>query len=161
MNVIIEKKAHVTTIIINRPKVRNAVDLPTAKALADAFREFEADGDAKVTVLTGADNFFCAGYDLKSMANGAFQRWETDEDAPMGPFRMKKIGTTLSCLNITIYPREISRYPKFTKPFLYYLIIKPSLQKYLSSVLNGFHWYITKNERVKKNQFGTHKWFSD
>ena len=89
------------------------------------------------------------------------ERWETDEDAPMGPFRMKKIGTTLSCLNITIYPREISRYPKFTKPFLYYLIIKPSLQKYLSSVLNGFQWYITKNERVKKNQFGTHKWFSD
>ena len=89
MNVIIEKKAHVTTIIINRPEVRNAVDPPTAEALADAFREFEADGDAKVAVLTGADNFFCAGADLKALSKGGFHRWETKDDAPMGPSRMK------------------------------------------------------------------------
>ena len=89
MNVIIEKKAHITTIIINRPEVRNAVDPPTAEALADAFREFEADGDAQVAVLTGADNFFCAGYDLKSMSKEVFQQWETQNDAPMGPSRLK------------------------------------------------------------------------
>ena len=89
MKVIVEKKAAVTTIIINRPEVRNAVDPPTAEALTDAFREFEADGDAKVAVLTGADNFFCGGYDLKSVSNGTFHRWETQKDAPMGPSRMK------------------------------------------------------------------------
>lgn len=89
MNVIIKKKAHVTTIIINRPEVRNAVDPSTAEALAGAFREFEADGDAKVAVLTGADNFFCAGADLKSLSKWIFHRWETEDDAPMGPSRMK------------------------------------------------------------------------
>jgi len=89
VNVIIKKKAPVTTIIINRPEVRNAVDLTTAKALADAFRSFETDEDAKVAVLTGADNFFCAGYDLKSMSKEVFHQWETQSTAPMGPSRMK------------------------------------------------------------------------
>jgi len=89
MNVIIEKEARVTTIIINRPEVRNAVDPSTAKALADAFRDFEADKDARVAVLTGADNCFCAGADLKSLSKGIFHRWLTDDNAPMGPSRMK------------------------------------------------------------------------
>lgn len=89
MNVLIERKAPVTTIIINRPDVRNAVDPQTAKALADAFREFEADSHARVAVLTGADNCFCAGADLKSLSKGIFQRWQTDDNAPMGPSRMK------------------------------------------------------------------------
>jgi len=62
---------------------------------------------------------------------------------------------------LTIYPHDINRYPSFAKSIAYYLYIKPSLYKYLSSVLYGFRWYITTNERVKKNQFGTHKWFSD
>lgn len=71
-----------------------------------------------------------------------------------------KIDNTSSDLNITIYSHDVKRYPSFAKPIIYYLYIKPSLHKYLSSVLKGFRWYITKNERVRKNQFGTHKWFS-
>lgn len=88
MNVITEKKEQVTTIIINRPEVRNAVDPPTAEALANAFREFEADEGAKVAVLTGADGFFCAGADLKALSGGDFHRWDTENNAPMGPSRM-------------------------------------------------------------------------
>lgn len=42
MNILIDKVGPVTTLTINREQVRNAVDRPTAQALADASREFEA-----------------------------------------------------------------------------------------------------------------------
>ena len=58
MKVIVEKSDGVTTITINRPEVRNAVDSETATQLADAFRAFESDPDAKVAVLTGAKGHF-------------------------------------------------------------------------------------------------------
>ena len=61
--VIVEKQDRVTTVIINRPEVRNAVDGETAALLADAFRDFEADEGADVAVLCGAEGFFCAGAD--------------------------------------------------------------------------------------------------
>jgi len=74
----------------NRPEVRNAVDGPTAKALAEAFRTFEADGDAKVGVLTGSSGYFCAGADLKAVADsqGRTNRVSEEGDGPMGPSRM-------------------------------------------------------------------------
>lgn len=80
----------VWTITITRPEVRNAVDGPTAQALADAFRDFERDDDALVAVLTGAEGYFCAGADLKAMANdpGRANRVAPDGDGPMGPTRM-------------------------------------------------------------------------
>jgi enoyl-CoA hydratase len=58
----------VTTVIVNRPEVRNAIDPDTARGLQAAFREFEADDNAAVAVLGGAGGCFCAGYDLKSLA---------------------------------------------------------------------------------------------
>jgi enoyl-CoA hydratase len=88
MNVLLEKKGPVTTVILNRPEVRNAVDRPTAEALAEAFREFEKDREARVAVLTGAGGFFCAGADLKALAEGRQNRLEEDGDGPMGPSRM-------------------------------------------------------------------------
>ena len=89
MTVSIEKKGPVTTVIINRPDVRNAVDRPTAEALAEAFRAFEQDDDALVGVLYGKNGHFCAGADLKAIADGARRnRLEFDGDGPMGPSRM-------------------------------------------------------------------------
>ncbi|MBI9083486.1 MAG: crotonase/enoyl-CoA hydratase family protein [Desulfobacterales bacterium] len=88
MNVIVEKSAPVTTIVINRPEVRNAVDGPTAEALAGAFRAFEADEDARVAVLAGAGGHFCAGADLKGFTEGRGNRLFADGDGPMGPSRM-------------------------------------------------------------------------
>src|SRR5205814_6288931 len=73
---------------IARPEVRNAVDGPTAKALADAFRAFEADDDAAVAVLTGAGGTFCSGADLKAIASGRGNRVTEDGDGPLGPTRM-------------------------------------------------------------------------
>ena len=69
----VERDGPVTTVTIDRPEVRNAVDRPTAEALADAFRAFDADDDASVAVLTGAGGHFCAGADLKAVGDGAWQ----------------------------------------------------------------------------------------
>ncbi len=88
MTVRIEKTGPVTTVILARPEVRNAVDGPTARALADAFRAFEADRDARVAVLFGEGGTFSAGADLKAIARGEGNRFAPDGDAPLGPTRM-------------------------------------------------------------------------
>lgn len=91
MRVIIEKTGPVTTLIINRAEVRNAVDRPTAEALGAALRAFEADEQARVAVLTGAGGTFCAGADLGAVAEGVERsnRLDTEGDGPMGPSRMQ------------------------------------------------------------------------
>jgi enoyl-CoA hydratase len=88
MTVSVEKNGVITTIIIDRPEVRNAVDRATAMALADAFREFEVDDSALVAVLYGDHGAFCAGADLKAIAGGRGNRVEAGGDGPMGPSRM-------------------------------------------------------------------------
>jgi enoyl-CoA hydratase len=88
MPVIIEKKQSVTTIILSRPAVRNAVDRQTAEDLATAFRQFEADYDARAAVFYGDHGNFCAGADLKAIAAGQSNRTEPTGDGPMGPTRM-------------------------------------------------------------------------
>jgi enoyl-CoA hydratase len=87
MSVHIQRDGHVTIITIDRPQRRNAVDRATADALADAFRAFDADEDAHVAILTGAGGTFCAGADLKAIADGQPNRLEPDGDGPMGPSR--------------------------------------------------------------------------
>jgi enoyl-CoA hydratase len=78
----------VVVVTIDRPEVRNAVDGPTADALADAFRRFEGDASLAVAVLTGAGGTFCAGADLKGVAEGRGNRVAEEGDGPMGPTRM-------------------------------------------------------------------------
>jgi enoyl-CoA hydratase len=78
-------------VTIDRPEVANAIDRPTADLLAGAFRRFDADDEAAVAVLTGANGTFCAGADLKAMREpGAprASRVEPDGDGPVGPTRM-------------------------------------------------------------------------
>ncbi|MFE0041797.1 crotonase/enoyl-CoA hydratase family protein [Streptomyces albireticuli] len=79
----------VTTVVLARPGVRNAVDGPAAAALADAFREFEADEDARVAVLWGEGGTFCAGADLKAFGTERGNRVAPDGDGPMGPTRLR------------------------------------------------------------------------
>jgi enoyl-CoA hydratase len=76
-------------VTIDRPDVRNAVDGPTAAALADAFRRFDADPERAVAILTGAGGTFCAGADLKAIADARGNRVTPDGDGPMGPTRMQ------------------------------------------------------------------------
>lgn len=90
MTVHTSRDGDVLVVTIDRPEVRNAVDGPTATALADTFRAFDDDPDLSVAVLTGANGTFCAGADLKAVATGRGNRVETDVslDGPMGPTRM-------------------------------------------------------------------------
>jgi enoyl-CoA hydratase len=83
-----EKHGHVTTIIMDRPEVRNAVDRATAEALAGAFRDFEAEPEARVAVFWGNHGNFCAGADLKAIAAGRGNLTQAEGDGPMGPSRM-------------------------------------------------------------------------
>ena len=89
MTIHIERRGAVTTVIIDRPAARNAIDRATAQALADAFRAFEADAEAAVAVLCGTGGHFCAGADLKAfVANPDEWQLSEDGDAPLGPTRM-------------------------------------------------------------------------
>ncbi|EME23611.1 crotonase/enoyl-CoA hydratase family protein [Rhodococcus triatomae] len=87
--VLIERDSRVTTVSINRPHARNAVDRPTADALAAAFRDFDADPDADVAILTGVGGTFCAGADLKALGTDRGNSVGRDGDGPMGPTRMR------------------------------------------------------------------------
>jgi enoyl-CoA hydratase len=84
-----ETEAGVAIVTIDRPQRRNAVDRPTADALADAFRNFDADANLDVAILTGAGGYFCAGADLRAIGEGNPNRITTDGDGPMGPSRMQ------------------------------------------------------------------------
>ncbi|HKK02714.1 MAG TPA: crotonase/enoyl-CoA hydratase family protein [Gammaproteobacteria bacterium] len=88
----------VTLVRIQRPEAANAVDPTTARALYRAMLDFEADDGASVAVLAGTPTRFCAGFDLKSLADGAADEWleqlhfgETGEPplGPMGPTRLR------------------------------------------------------------------------
>jgi enoyl-CoA hydratase len=85
----VERSGPVTTVLLSRPERRNAVDGATALALADAFREFEADPEAAVAVLHGEGGVFCAGADLQEAGGPAGNRVAPDGDGPMGPTRMR------------------------------------------------------------------------
>ena len=98
----VEREQHIWTVTITRPEVRNAVDGPTARALADAFRAFDADEEARVAILTGDAGHFCAGADLRTVASGSSRGElgaadqgltlalddDIDHDGPMGPTRL-------------------------------------------------------------------------
>lgn len=88
MTVHYEAADGIAVVTIDRPDARNAVDGPTALALANAFRAFEADDDLAVAILTGAGGTFCAGADLKSVGTANGNQMNPDGDGPMGPSRM-------------------------------------------------------------------------
>jgi enoyl-CoA hydratase len=93
MSVLVERDGAVCIVTINRPERRNAVDTETARALFDAFIGFDDDASAAVAILTGASGAFCAGADLKALAEGQ-SRTRVIEDGlntlgPMGPTRLR------------------------------------------------------------------------
>lgn len=89
MSVRVENNGRVTTVIIDHPERRNAVDRPTATALADAFRTFDADPDSAVAVLWGAGGHFCAGADLGALTDESRRnRISPEGDGPLGPTRL-------------------------------------------------------------------------
>ena len=82
--ILVEAAGPVTTIVINRPQARNALDNEAAHGLADALRAFEADAGARVAVLTGAGGAFCAGADLKELGAGTdYFPWAGSDEGPL------------------------------------------------------------------------------
>ncbi|MBF0493021.1 MAG: crotonase/enoyl-CoA hydratase family protein [Deltaproteobacteria bacterium] len=92
MPLLIEKKNRITTVLLNRPEVKNAIDGPTAAALADAFRDFDQDPESDVAVFYGKGGTFCAGADLKAILNpqneNQAHRLDPSGDGPLGPTRL-------------------------------------------------------------------------
>lgn len=88
MSVNVVRNGPVTTVILDRPHARNAVDGPTALALFDAFDAFDRDEDAGVAVLWGDHGTFCAGADLKAIGTADSNPTHRVGPGPMGPTRM-------------------------------------------------------------------------
>ncbi|HUP06997.1 MAG TPA: crotonase/enoyl-CoA hydratase family protein, partial [Caldimonas sp.] len=94
--VVVKRDGDILVVTIDRPQARNAVDGPTARALVAAFRAFDADAAARVAILRGAGEHFCAGADLKAVARGTgpgntdglVLDDDMDADGPMGPTRL-------------------------------------------------------------------------
>jgi enoyl-CoA hydratase len=88
MSVRVEHSGPVTTVIMNRPEARNAVNGPTSAELFAAFEEFDRDDSASVAVLWGDNGTFCAGADLKAMGTPESNPVHRTGPGPMGPTRM-------------------------------------------------------------------------
>jgi enoyl-CoA hydratase len=74
-HVLVETEGHVATVTLNRPEARNAFGAQMLVRMADAWASLDADPEVRVIILTGAGGHFCAGSDLKAMAEG----WKDDE----------------------------------------------------------------------------------
>ena len=88
MSVNVVRNGPVTTVILDRPHARNAVDGPTAMALYEAFDAFDRDEEASVAVLWGDHGTFCAGADLKAIGTPESNPTHRSGPGPMGPTRM-------------------------------------------------------------------------
>src|SRR6266481_8209955 len=84
----VERNGAVTTVIMDRPQARNAVNGPAAAELFTAFEEFDADDSASVAVLWGDNGTFCAGADLKAFGTADANQVHRSGPGPMGPTRM-------------------------------------------------------------------------
>jgi hypothetical protein len=76
-------------------------------------------------------------------------------------WRISQPTASTSELSISIHPHGIDKYPQFLVPIISTLYIQPMIRKYLKSVLKGLKWFLISGEPVQKNQFGTHRWFSN
>ncbi len=80
--------------------IKNESIYKTAKELADAFRSFENDNAARVAVFSGDQGQFCAGADLKKIAEGKPNRMEPAGDGPMGPTRMRLSKPVIAAISV-------------------------------------------------------------
>jgi len=92
------------------------------------------------------------GYDLET--------YRKDKRIASVSWRITEVDDATSMLEITVYPHVLQDWPAIARWVAYWLRIKPYLRSYLRSVVMGFDWYITKGERVPRDAFGKHPWFS-
>ena len=126
MNIKIAHDGPVTTITLNRPECRNAVDPTTARELQAAFVAFDRTPDSRVAVLTGTGDAFCAGFDLKQLADGP-RDWLGDLHfgdnprdpalGPMGPTRLDLSKPVIAAVNGAAGTLNSDRALITTRPF--------------------------------------------
>ena len=84
--VIVETTDRVRTITMHRPEARNALNVALQHELGSALLGAETDDGVDVTVLTGSDPAFCAGLDLRELADGGKNLVGGADDARVSPF---------------------------------------------------------------------------
>ncbi|MDX1375643.1 MAG: crotonase/enoyl-CoA hydratase family protein [Burkholderiales bacterium] len=89
MSIRYEIRDRTAVVTIDRPERRNAVDVDAQGALYAAFERFDADRALDVAILAGAGGHFCAGADLRAMAEGRRKVYDEGPRGPMGPTRMR------------------------------------------------------------------------
>lgn len=92
----VTREGPITIIRIHRPQVRNAINGATAVALRDAWLAFDADESASVGILTGGDEVFCAGADLRDLAG--LETGDADKSGPLGFTRLAVSKPTIAAV---------------------------------------------------------------
>ncbi len=92
------------------------------------------------------------GYDLEIGGVG--------EPRSFVSWRIAPVDGATSTLTITVHPHPLGSLPAVIRWLPYAACVRPLLRRYLSSVVQGVEWYVTKGEAVPRNQFGRHPWFS-
>ena len=93
------------------------------------------------------------GYDLEIGRSGG--------ESSSVSWRITPIDDQNCSLRITVYPQLLQAMPPAIRWVPHLLRVRPLLKSYLSSVVRGFEWYLTRGEPVPRNQFGSHPWFSE
>src|SRR6476646_7825530 len=84
-HVLYEKKDHVAYVTINRPEVRNALHSYAYVELRRCWRDIALDPDVYVGILTGTGEAFCAGRDVKFLAQHQEKGVRTPHEDPNSP----------------------------------------------------------------------------
>ena len=84
-HVVYEKKEHVAYVTINRPEVRNALHSYAYVELRSCWRDIALDPNVYVGIVTGAGEAFCAGRDVKFLAQHQAQGKRTPHEDPNSP----------------------------------------------------------------------------
>ena len=77
---LLEQRAHAVHITLNRPQARNAMSLQMVRELMAVFGAIHDDRTVRAVVLRGAEGHFCAGGDIKDMANARASVGKTEAD---------------------------------------------------------------------------------
>jgi hypothetical protein len=101
-----------------------------------------------------------------------FSRWiegvgyDVDIGRPDGKsssvsWRVTPIDEESCTLRIVVYPHVVQNLPVAIRWLPHLAWARPRLKAYLSSVVQGFGWYVERGEPVPRNQFGSHPWFTE
>lgn len=77
---LIDREGHIVTLTMNRPEVKNSINMEMLCRLADAWRTIDDDPDVRCAILTGAGGDFCAGADLDKLVARSMQNLPPEDE---------------------------------------------------------------------------------